>query len=433
MSERFAGLRRTQVLAPFSSLVLAQVAGSGLGFVFWVLAARYLATGTVGVSSAAVTSQTLVGSLAMLGLGTLLIGEVKALDPARQRHLLTSALGVAGAAGVVLGATVVLLSPLLSSSLQVAFSDSLLATLFVVGVATTGVGLVLDQSVLGLGRSRLQVWRNLIASGLRFPIAALLLWLGVRSASVVVFSWVASLVVSVAVVWLLLGLPRAPRVPGEGSLDLVRRHWRPALHQHALNQSLSAGPMLVPVVAAVVLAPVPNAEFAMAWLMATFVFIPPYMLATALFAVSVKRSVAEFRASARHTLPAALLLSLSLCAAAWLLGPFVLGILGAHYADHSAPVLSVLVLGGLWMVVKDHLVAYARVTDQFSRATALAAGCVALELVGALAGGVVGGPLGVAVGWLSMVAVEAAVGVPLAWRVLRVQEHGSGTTGERTR
>jgi O-antigen/teichoic acid export membrane protein len=236
---------------------------------------------------------------------------------------------------------------------------------------------------------------------------------------VVVLSWVTSVVVSVAAAWLMLRLPRGPRRPGERLGALVRVQWRAALHHHALNQSLSAGPMLVPVVAAVVLGPVENAEFAMAWLIATFVFIPPYMLATALFAVSVKRSVGEFRASARHTLPAALALSLSLCAGSWLLGPFVLGILGGYYAAYSAPVLSVLVLGGLWMVVKDHLVAYARVTDQLTWATSLAAVCVALELVGALVGGILGGPVGVAAGWLTMIAVEAAVGTPIAWRVLR--------------
>ena len=63
-----------------------------------------------------------------------------------------------------------------------------------------------------------------------------------------------------------------------------------------------------------------NAEFAIAWLLATFVFLPPYLLSTALFAHGATISEEEFRRSMERTIPAALSLSALLCVGAWVLG-----------------------------------------------------------------------------------------------------------------
>ena len=66
--------------------------------------------------------------------------------------------------------------------------------------------------------------------------------------------------------------------------------------------------------------------------MATFVFLPPYLLAIALFAHGANVSTEEFRTSMEKTLPASLLLSALLCVGAWVLGEPVLLIFGGDYA-----------------------------------------------------------------------------------------------------
>ena len=409
------------ILRPFFSLVGAQAIGSALGFVFWVLAARLGSTETVGVAAAAISAQTLLGTLAMLGLGTLLIGELQRVDQSAQRRLLLVSLTAAGVAGLTFALVTVLLTPLINGELHDALADPGTVTFYVLGVSVTAVGMVLDQCVLGLHRSSLQVWRNLIASGLRFPFVLVMAQTGDLTPFALLLSWVLPLVLSVAFVWVAMRLPGGPLAERASTRLLLGTYWRPALSNHGLNLSLAAGPLLVPVVAGVVLTPYDNAEFAIAWLMATFVFIPPYMLATALFAASVNASRELFLANVRRTLPSSLALSLALCVGAWLLGPYFLRIFGDHYADNSAPILDLLVVGGLWMVVKDHMVAYARVARRLPVATKLAGVAVGLELVGAVTGGLLGDARGVALGWLAALCLQVVVGLPIAWRILRLR------------
>jgi hypothetical protein len=166
------------------------------------------------------------------------------------------------------------------------------------------------------------------------------------------------------------------------------------------------------VIAALTLGSVENAEFAIAWLMATFVFLPPYLLATALFAHGANVTEEEFRRSMERTIPAALSLSLLLCVGAWVLGEPLLMIFGGHYAEHSWSILALLVPAGLWMVIKDHLVALWRTQRRFSLATRLAGAALVIELAGATTGAIIGGARGLCIGWLVAMGVEMVLGAP---------------------
>ena len=94
------------VLAPFRSLLGAQALGTVLGLLFWVLVARAVAAPEVGVAAAAITTQTLLGLVVSLGLGTHLVAELPAHPVARQHQLLRRSLlavaVVGGGAGLLL-------------------------------------------------------------------------------------------------------------------------------------------------------------------------------------------------------------------------------------------------------------------------------------------------------------------------------------------
>ena len=167
---------------------------------------------------------------------------------------------------------------------------------------------------------------------------------------------------------------------------------------------------MVPVVAGLTLTSVENAEFAIAWLMATFVFLPPYLLAAALFAHGANLSTEEFRTSMEKTIPASLLLSAALCVGAWVFGQPVLRIFGGDYATESWQILALLVPAGLWMVFKDHLVALWRSQRRFGLATRLAGAAILLEIAGATIGALLGGAIGLCLGWLTAMLLEALLG-----------------------
>src|SRR5205814_638190 len=105
------------ILSNASSLVGTTVLTSALGFVFWWLAARTYSAEIVGLAAAATSAMSLLGNLAVLGLGTLLIAEL-----GRQRHdsrsLILTALIIAQTAGSCLGLAFAVLAPLVSPDFQ---------------------------------------------------------------------------------------------------------------------------------------------------------------------------------------------------------------------------------------------------------------------------------------------------------------------------
>lgn len=399
------------ILAPFRSLLTAQVIGAALGLVFWVLVARLVPAHDVGVAAAAISAQTLLGTLTSLGLGTMLISELPKHDPARQRRLVLRSLFAVTVAAAVIGGVMVALSGLFTSSLREALDNPVGGLTFVLGVAAAGWAIVTDESTLGLKRSGVQVGRNLLASSLRFPITVALLALGLTDSLVLQLCWVLPLVVSVPAALLRLGLPRGDTDRPSLRHDITS-YVGPALRNHALNLSVAAGSQLVPVIAGLTLSSVTNAEFTIAWLMASFVFLPPYLLAIALFAYGANISTEEFRSSMQTTIPASLALSTALVLGAWLLGEPVLRIFGGRYSSQSYEILALLVPAGLWMVFKDHLVALWRTEHKFGLATRLAGGAVVLEVAGAAVGGALYGPIGLCLGWLGAMVVEILVAVP---------------------
>jgi O-antigen/teichoic acid export membrane protein len=399
------------ILPAFGSLVAAQAIGAGLGLVFWITVARLVPAEEVGVSAAAISTQTLLGSVASLGVGTLLIAELGGLDTADRRRVLARGLAAVLLVSALLGAVFAALSGLMTQNLDQALSSPAAVVTFVAGVAAASAALVVDQAGLGVGRSRLQVGRSLLASGLRFPLAAGLLWWGARDSLVLQLCWVVPLWISIgfSLARLRLG-PR--RRGGPGLRQELRRYAGPALRNHALSLALAAGSQLVPVLAALTLPSVDNASFAIAWLLASFVFLPPYLLATALFAHGANTGAEEFRRNMQATVPAALTLSLALCVGAWVLGRPMLGVFGAHYAERSTLLLAILVPAGLWMVLKDHLVAFWRSQRRFGTGLRLTLVALALEVLGAGAGGLLGGAVGLCAGWLAAAALEVVVFAP---------------------
>ena len=399
------------IWSPFRSLLTAQVLAAILGLVFWVLVARLVDAHEVGVAAAAISAQTLLGIVTVLGFSTMLISELPLQEPARQRVMLHRSLLVVLVSSAVAGGVLVAVHSLLPANLREALGDPLGAATFVLGTAGFAWALVVDDACLALKRSGVQVGRNLFASSLRFPVTAGLLLTGFTDSHVLQVCWVLPLVASIPFTLWRLRLPRGDTTSPPLVTD-VRGFGRLALSNHALSLSLAAASQMIPVVAGLALSSVENAEFAIAWLIATFVFLPPYLLATALFAHGANVSTEEFRSSMARTIPAALSLSALLCVGAWTLGEPVLLIFGGTYADNSWAILALLVPAGLWMVFKDHLVALWRSQRRFALATRLAGAALVIEVTGALTGAILGGARGLCVGWLIAMGVEMVLGVP---------------------
>ena len=168
--------RHRDLLSNAGSLVATTGVASLLGFVYWMFAARLFSQRAVGYGSAAVSAMTLLGTIGMLGLGTLLIGEL----PRRSSRagLVSAALLTCGLGSLVLGLGFAVVAPHVSVSFADMIGTPGRGALFVAGVALTGVTLVFDQATIGLMRGGLQLRRNIafaVAKLLVLPAAAIIL------------------------------------------------------------------------------------------------------------------------------------------------------------------------------------------------------------------------------------------------------------------
>ena len=226
---------------------------------------------------------TLLGTVGMLGLGTLLISELPR-QKRRAPQLVTTAVLIAGGASALLGVLFALLAPLISSELSPLTQFDHLA-FFALGAAVTSMGLVLDQAAVGVMRSSLQFWRNTIfAVAKLLALAALALWLQQFAGFSIFVTWVSATVISLLAVVLIemaAGKFHTGYRPNWVLLDGKRRE---ALHHHGLNLVLLGPGLLLPLVVTAMLSAEVNAYFYTAWMLNNMVMFVPVALGTILFA-----------------------------------------------------------------------------------------------------------------------------------------------------
>jgi O-antigen/teichoic acid export membrane protein len=395
------------ILSNAGSLFGSIVATSLLGFPYWWVAAREFPAASVGFAAATVSALTLLGTLGMLGLGTLLTGELprRASDRA---PLLATALTFAAFAGFLWGLVFAMAAPgPLGLSSLVGRPGAIL--LFAGGVALTSLTMVIDQAVIGLLLGGLQLWRNIIFSVSKLGLLGVV---GVAALSAgglaIVATWVTGLALSVA--WLALAARRqgARLHQCRPRWSLVRRWRRSAIEHHFLNLALQAPTLAMPLVVAATVSVTASAYYYTATLITGFLSYGAIALTLALYAVGV-RDVQNLAPALRFTLRLAFAVIL-LANLVLLVGArFILQIFGPDYAAHAATALRIMGVFAFLMIIKDHYVAIARIRGRVPRAAKLCAAGAVLEIGLAAIGGIYGTLTWVALGALAALTLEVGV------------------------
>ncbi len=121
------------LLSNAGALFGATAVTSLVGLAFWAVAARLFPERAVGYGSAAISAMSLLGTIGMLGLGTVLIGELPRRSP--RAGLVSAALLASGLGSLLLGAVFSMTAPLLSTSMSGVTGTVGEAALFTVGWA----------------------------------------------------------------------------------------------------------------------------------------------------------------------------------------------------------------------------------------------------------------------------------------------------------
>lgn len=398
-----AGERRLFLIA--ASLTLTQGATGVLGLAYWTVTARNFPVASVGQASGAVNAMTLLGTVAMLGLGTLLIELSPGLTRDQLLARVRGSLLIAGFSGLVLG---LIIGPILGKGGDslADLADPAVLAVFVMGCALTAASLVLDQVLLTRRGGGQQATRNIIASAVKLVALVPAILVLPRESFALLATWVVGLIVSM--VYVAMRTSGAVSALRWSDITEVLQARRRAGTHHVLNLTLQAPYLVVPVVAAWILTAEQNAYFSTARLITGLVVTVPFSLTIGLF-VAAEGDIQRLTAQMRRSVPSGLLLALAAELVLLVFGRPILGAFGPEYAENAWSLLVVMSLAVFPLVFKDHYVAMRRVEGRLLTAASLVAAMTILEVAAAALGATVGGALGLVVAWTAVVYVEGAV------------------------
>lgn len=405
------------VVGNATAMSATAIVTSILGIVFWWLAARSFSPASVGLAAAALSACSLLGNLSVLGTGTLLISEL-GRSPRQQAELLSTCLAVTGVFAAVAGGLFGILGPAFMDDLQPLHAGTWTFVLFAVFVSSTTVGQVLDQFVVGILQSGLQFWRNTLYSAVKLVLLLGATLVLVNDQALTIFTtWPLGNLVSLGALAAIVAL-RTGRLPlAPPRWTLLRGLGRSALSHHALNLAVQAPSQLLPVLVTVMLSATTNAYFFPAWMICSVAFVPQTALTITLFAVGARQPQALVH-RARLTLGLSFLGGLAAIAVTWLVGDRILGIFGDNYVTEASRSLHLLVLAVVPIVIKTHYIALLRIQRRVGMASLVLAAGALIELIAAVVGALTAGLLGLTVGWLVGLSIEAALMTPTVWRLI---------------
>ncbi len=411
---------RKRLFTTFAYLVAKQGATAVLGLGYWILATRLFPAQDVGLAAAASSAASFLGAIGVLGIPILLLAELNSVEDATRRAMYTTGLAIACFVVFLLAIAALALSPALGKSLRIIGHDPVTAALFVVGSVATVATITFDSAAIGLHRGSAQLTRGTLGAVLKPACVGILVFAGMRTSAGLLLAWSVALVVSVLACSPMLRL-KSTRA-GEGTLSsrlaLTRRYGLLSLNHHVLNLSINSISYVVPLTAALLIAPRQVAYFTTAFLLSATVLIIPYLLALALFAEKANDEELLHR-HVRRTLPFGLLLCVAIVAVVEPVAPFVLHIFGPAYAENGTTALRLLILVGPSYVIKDHYVAIRRAQRRLTDAARIMALGTSVEAAGSVVGALLGGMTGLCIGWAIAATCEALALSPAVMKVFR--------------
>ncbi len=307
------------------NIMLTAVVMGGLGFLFWVLAARLLDAKQVGVATTLITATTLISHLSLLGLNT---SFLHFLPTAKRRdEEISTGLVLTFFAAIAIAGLYVMVVPSISPRLHI-LSNPWTGLLFVVLTAFSAVNLLTDSLFIALRAAHYNVLVSGVFQGgakLLLPFAlgglgAYGLFVAVGGAAALAFG------LSVALLWRRFGY--------RGGLKVHSASVRRSFNYSASNYVSNLGnilPMLVlPVIVLNASGEQPAAHYFVAFQVATFAYTAVYAVSQSLL---VEGSYGESELRVLGSRSAKVLAFVSVLAGAGLVlvGPFILRLFGGDY------------------------------------------------------------------------------------------------------
>jgi len=388
-------------------LMANTMATSLLGFVFWMVVARFYSPTDVGLASAIIAATGLLASLSNLGLG---FGLIKFLPTAggKTTRMINSCFTLSGLISLL--ATLIFLAGLdfWSPALLPVREHPIFLFAFVIFTVAFTLSPLLDQTFIAQRSAKFAFIKNVAAGVIKIPIPVVFATffgafgifasagLGVAAAT------------TVAALWLLPKIQRGyqpfPILQKEVINDMV--HY--SLGNYSAQLLWVAPSLVFPLMVVNILGAEANAHFYIAWMIAGLLMMIPNAISISLFAEGSYDEKGLLQ-NTKRSLVLALLLVLPAVLVVFALGSKLLLLFGETYSRNATALLWVLVLSAFPLSINYLYLSFCRVRKNIRRLIRISAvaSCLALGLSYPLMLRV--GILGVGIGWTAAQSLVALI------------------------
>jgi len=370
--------------------------GGVLGFVFWIVAARFYTPSEVGIASALIAAMMLLGTFSRLGFD---IGIIRFLSAEEdKRGMINSCLTIAGLASLILSLIFAAGLDFWSPALSFIRTDIPFLLSFIIFTVVLALLAMLNNVFVAFRRAEFSLFQVTTVGVLRISLPILAVSAGAFG---LFFSWGIGICLAIAVS-LLLFLPRL-QSKYRPLLSIKKRIVKDIARYSFMNylalMLANVPTYLLPLLIINTLGSETTAYFRTAWAISSILFLAvPTAINTSLFAEGSHKPE-KLR---EHTIRAAslmLVLVITGIAFVYLLGDKMLLLFGAAYAENGLRVLQILALSSI-PVVFIQLYLTVRVVQLRMKAVILAqalTSTVVLGMIYALMSRL--GLIGVGIGW----------------------------------
>jgi len=380
-------------------LIMNTLAGSFLGFLFWVLTTRRYSPAQVGSGSAYIAAMTLLVSLSEMGLGTVLIRFTPSMR-SNQADFVNASLTTVASSTLLTTLVFVIGIPIWSPEMNTLTHSRLHLGLFVGATLAFSLAQFLDRLYIAFQVTHFALIRNLLANTVRIGVA---MTLGDQlGAAALVLAVGAGALATLGLSALILAPRALPGYRARPCFDwsLVAQRLSYSLGNHFSLLLWNAPPLIYPLIIFTVLGAEANACFYVTWMIANVLFIVPTAVSTSAFAHAANQTGVNRRAF-WHTMRLTLIGLLPIALGVMLASKPLLQTFGREYMTAGRTLLLLLVISVFPYTLNTFVIVDHRIRQNL-RSVIWVSGFIALlSLTLVTAGGTIYALPGIGIGWAS--------------------------------
>ena len=253
-----------------------------LGFVFWIVVARFYSATDVGFATAVISAATFIATLSYLGFDAALIRFLPGAD--KPDKLLNTSFILCGVIGLLFGTLFLLGLPLWSPALGFIRGNAVSFVVFVIFVGLLTLSGLVGSSFVAQRQAKFTFFTNITSSVLKIPLAILLACFFYSFGIIGAYTLATAVAVVIGTFIFLPKVVAGYRMLPELKTSLIKDVWRYSSANYLASLLFGASRWLLPVIVLNVLGPDVNAYFYMAFTIASLLFILPFAVSGSLFA-----------------------------------------------------------------------------------------------------------------------------------------------------